>query len=164
MKIAAVAVLAFVLSGCSAKLLTPEERQVQFIETTKVNKAQAYERALAYFGKTFGDSNSAIKVRSPASSQIIAKGNVACNVLRQAGDTNDYVLDFSLDLQAKDKKIRLSFEDLVIKHGSGASVGQPVQWDYNQLSSVENREKIKECLEPLRKGVTRALAGTQSDW
>jgi hypothetical protein len=154
-----IVLMALSLSAC-ATMLPVEQRKTQYIETTTAKRAAAYGRALAYLSKNFGDANEAIKLKDSESGQIVAKGNVTCNALRQWGDVNEYSLRFNLDFQAKDNKVRLVFEELEMISAAGA----PVEWDYNQISSAANLEKAKSCLEPIRSEVLKAISAGADNW
>lgn len=137
-------------------MLPKEERNYHFIEQTSASQAQAYERALAYLAKNQKDSNEAIKLKEPSTGHIVAQGILPCNVMRQWGDLVDYQLRFTLDIQSKDKKVRVEFTDLEIIHPSG----RPVEWDYNQISSKGNLDKSKECTNSFRTSLLKEISGT----
>mgnify|MGYP001358319753 CR=1 FL=1 len=148
-------VIGFALSGC-ATLAPPEERQVQFIENVSASKAEAFSRALAYFGKAFGDAHKAIKVQNADAGQIVAKGNYPCSIFRQTGDFSNYSVHFDLDFQAKDKRIRLAFEDMRMVDGNS----DPVAWDYGQIDSREKAARVgRECLVSLKSSLLKAIDG-----
>ena len=150
--------LMLTFAGC-ASLAPREQRQLQFVENTTAPKATAYNRAMGYIAKNFGNSNVAIRMKDEASGQIILKGNVACNEMRQFGDTNDYFLGFNLDFQAKDNKVRFLFEDLEMLKKDGTSV----PFANNQLTSAGDTEKVKPCIEPVRSGMLKAINNTGND-
>lgn len=150
-----IGMLGFFLVGC-ATLAPPEERQFQYIENVNATKAESYARALAYFGKAFGDARSAIKVQNAEAGQIVAKGNYECNIFRQFGDVATYSVHFDLDFQAKDKRIRLTFEDLQMFDSNNA----PVAWEYAQIDSREKAARVgRECLGPLKGALVKAING-----
>jgi hypothetical protein len=147
------------LSAC-AGMAPKEDRQAVFVETTTAPKATAYSRAMAYFAKNFKNANHAIQVRNEAEGQIVANGNVDCNELRQAGDTNGYNLSFTLDFQAKDNRVRMAFEDMTMLDPKG----KPVPWAYNQISDKSKAEAVKPCLAPMKDGVLKAISGSTDNW
>lgn len=151
-------ILSFQLAGC-ATLAPPEERKVQFIDNTSATKAEAYNRALAQFGKIFKNSNQSIQVRNPDDGQIVAKAVIVCNELRQFGDINDYYLHLDIDFQAKDKRIRLLFENLEMMGPNG----QHLDYAVNQLTDRSKVEKVKPCLEFIRTGIVSAISGVQKE-
>ena len=146
------------IAGC-ATMAPPEDRQVVYIENTTTAKTTAYNRALAHFAKTFTDSNH-VKMKDEASGQIVAHGNVACSVLKQAGDSNDYDLTFNLDLQVKDNRARIAFEDLQILDRHGV----PFKYSYGQIIDKSKAEAVKPCLEPVRAAIAKAINGSDTNW
>jgi hypothetical protein len=149
------------MSGCAGAALAPEQRQFQIVENTTADAKTAYSRALVHIGKSWGDSNSAIKVKDESGAQIVVKGWIVCNELRQAMDPADYRLSFNLDLQAKDKKVRMSFEDLEMQD----KLGKPVPWAYNQISSAEKVAAVKPCVKPLTSALVGAInGGAKENW
>ncbi len=142
-------------SGC-ATLAPVEDRKVEYIENTKAKKSEAYSAALAHFGKLFGNASAAIKISNAEAGQIVAKGVVECNVLRQFGEIYPHNLRFDLDFQAKDNRVRLAFENLVMTDHLGTEQGYAVR----QLTDRAKVEQAKSCLEPIRAGLLKAIGGS----
>jgi hypothetical protein len=70
----AVAIILLNFSAC-ATLAPKEERQAQFIENTQATKATAFNRALAYIAKNWGDrtrtaAKSSSRVTPPATPSV----------------------------------------------------------------------------------------------
>jgi hypothetical protein len=153
--------LLFAFSAC-ASLPPAEQRKIQFVETTTANKRANFSRSLAWIGKNFNDSNSAIKVKNEEDGQIIMKGNTICNELRQdpLGILTQR-LSFNLDFQSKDSKIRFSFEDLLILDEDYKPLDG---WMASQINSPEKLEKVKPCLAKIKDEVLRAINGTSDNW
>jgi hypothetical protein len=152
-------ITALLATGC-ATLAPKEDRVAVFVENTTVPKSTAYSHALAYFAKTFRDANHAIQVRDEAGGQIVANGNVTCNELRQMGDSNDYSLSFTLDFQAKDNRVRIAFEELTMMDHQA----KPVTWANNQITDKSKVDAVKPCLDPIRTGLLKAVAGSSENW
>lgn len=153
MKFVQVLTVLLVVTSCASTLPPKEERSLTFVEDTKVDKNTAYTNSLSWIAKNFGNSNEVIKSQDKDTGTIILKGNTACNIFRQAGDINDYNLQFFLELNLKDNKARFQFEDLFI---AGAT-GEPVGWEYNQLTDKTKVEKSGECLQNLRNGILNSI-------
>lgn len=146
----------FILASCASTLPPKEQRSLTFVEETKTKKDDSFVNALAFISKNFGNSNDVIKAQDKKSGLIVLKGNTTCNIFRQAGDVNDYRLQFTLELNFKDNKTRFQFEDLYISSNTGA----PVQWDYNQLTDKSKVEKAGECLNSLKSGIVQLSSQT----
>ncbi len=153
------------LSSCTtAQLLPTDQRQVAFVDQTSVKKAEAYKRALAYLSKTYKDANHAIKVRDESGGQIVADGNVECDAFKGGAlDGAIYTLKFNLDFQAKDNKVRTSFENLEVTTPSG---GGMIVNAGSQISGPEGLAKAKACVEPVRAALAKAVASEAvgSNW
>lgn len=149
-----------VVSGCATNM-PAEQRRVDFIDQTNATKQSNYNGALSYLAKNMGDSKAAIQVKDPEQGRIILKGNTSCNELRQFGDINEYTLHFNLDFLTKDKKVKMSFEDLKILGPNGLD---PL-WGNLQISSKENLQKIKPCLNRLRSNLLKAInSPDENNW
>lgn len=150
------------LSGCADAVMAPSaDRKVEFIEPTKATQIDAYKKTVAFLAKNLGDSNRAVKMKDDAAFQIVSQVSVPCNIFRQTGDPNDYSLRSSLDFQAKDKRVRMAFEDLTIVNQSG----KPFEYAYNQITTQAQAERAKECLRPLKDDILKSFdAPAAKDW
>lgn len=156
----AISVISTVLVYGCASLPPKDQRTVQYTNETNANKSTAYNRALGHLAKNFKDANHAIKIQNKDDAEIIAKGNISCNIFRNFGDINEYNLQFDLDFQAKDKKVRLVFEDLMIT----GTDGRMPAFASSQITNAEKLEKAKECLEPIRNDLLKAIKGNSDNW
>jgi hypothetical protein len=146
--------VAWLVTGCAvAPLLPAEQRKAEFVDQTTATKDEAYSRALTYLAKNLGDSNHAIKLQDKGESHIVVKMNSVCPELKPASlDLNTYSIDFNLDVQTKDKKMRTSFEDLdVISSNPQQIMGIP------RISDQETLAKAKTCADRVRKGLVTAV-------
>ena len=137
------------LCSCATALIPKDQRKLVFTEETKLSKNDAYVNSLSFIAKNFGNSNEVIKAQDKDSGLLIIKGNTDCNIFKQFGDVNNYLLQFTLELNHKDNKVKMSFEDLFISSSTGEAVG----WDYNQLTDKDKINKAGECLSSLKKGL-----------
>lgn len=140
------------VTGCATTLLPQNERVYKTVVETKINKNEAYDKTLSYLAKNLGDSHASIKVKNRDSAQIVTHTNTTCNVLRQAGDINNYFAAYTLDFRAKDKKAQFLFEDVKIVGTSGLDVG----WAYNQITSEANLKSVKPCLNRVVQQITKS--------
>lgn len=148
------------LASCAGAQLAPSEtRTVDWVENTSASKADGYSTALTFFAQKFKDFDSVAKLKDPNSGTLVMKGNAPCNIFRQFGDVNDYSLQFTLTFQSKDKKSRFLFEDLMMI----SDRGNPISWGYNQITSAEQVEKAKACIEPIKKELIAKLS-KKTEW
>lgn len=125
----AVASLGLFITGCASmpqaanEPLTKYERIVDISDTSK---EKIYEGSRQWFAKSFNDSNSVIKYEDAKTGSIIGKGSMqySCvgGVLMCYG-TQDDKLEFTVRVDAKDNRARVSFEDLNIHSPSTYSSG-----------------------------------------
>ena len=110
------------MSGCAttnaATIQSPVLSTYQkVIDLPGINKDQIYEGSHQWFAKNFQNSNSVIKYENKDTGSLIGKGSMklVCPVgvydLDCHIDTN---LDFTVKVDSKDEKVRLTFEDLMI--------------------------------------------------
>lgn len=155
MKKLALLITIIFLTACASSILPVEQRKLDKVVQTKMSKNKAYNTALAFIAKSFGNSNKVLKMKNKDSGTIVLKGNTACNIFRQSGDINNYSLQFTLTIMLKNKKAKLQYENLYIS----SETGTPISWAYNQLSSKENVKKSMQCLETLNSGLFKS-----NDW
>ncbi len=140
-----VLVLLFLIVSCASSIIPKEQRKLSIIEETNND----YEDAMIYIAKSFGDSSKAVKYHNEQKRTIIIKGNTECNIFRQWGDPNKYLLQFTATIRFKVGKVHLLFENLYIS----SRLGQPVSWGYNQLSDDSKVKKSQECLQSFINGI-----------
>lgn len=141
--------LLLTLSSCATSMLQKKDREIESVVKTKMSKENAYSTALTYIAKNFGDSSKVIKMKNLESGTIVLKGNTSCNIFRQAGDINNYLLQFTLTIMLKNQKAKLHYENLYIS----SNTGNPIGWEYNRISSKEKLRKSMGCLDSLNKGL-----------
>ncbi|MCB1194477.1 MAG: DUF4468 domain-containing protein [Leptospiraceae bacterium] len=128
----------FVLIGC--KSLGPKEiRHAEIIENTGVSASTAYSRANVFLAKVYGDSNSAIKVNDDKNKRIVGK-------MRILNCFSNITVESDLDFQAKDKRVRIAFEDIQAFTVNMQTGQKAYEWGPSDSKDVE---EIKEkCLIP----------------
>lgn len=130
--------------GCASKLIPVEQRSFTAIKKNSKVKSQNFDDAVLHLSVGFKTSK-AIKLKDRNRGLIIATGNIQCNVFRQMGDVNNYNLHFDLQLTANTGSKKFKFTNMYI-----ASVyGEPVGWEYNQISSSKKLKEAKKCLNGL---------------
>jgi hypothetical protein len=153
--------LTTLLSACSSGQLLPEqERKAEYIESIPGNKNELFNRALTYLSKKVTDSNHAIKLRDDSSAKIVAHLNTPCNAVRSALYIYELDADFNLDFQAKDSKVRVAFEDIVIIDRQSNHISY-----MGQVDSKENFDKVVgECIKPIYSDLLKSIKTTQASW
>lgn len=103
------------LSSCATHTLAPSSvRQVEFMEPIDIPQDNAFDIAQVWFAKSFGNSNSAIRLTDPKNRTIVAQGNASCNVLNLgSGWAEGQRVDFTMTFKIKKSKFSLKFEDVI---------------------------------------------------
>lgn len=124
-----IASVSLFITGCvsmpqaASEPLTAYERIVDISDT---NKEKIYEGSRQWFAKSFNDSNSVIKYEDAKTGSIIGKGimqyDCVGSVLMCYSRLDDK-LEFTVRVDAKDNRARVSFEDLNIHSPSTYSAG-----------------------------------------
>lgn len=152
--------LLFGLFYSCATLAPVEVRKKEYIEQIKVDKTTAYKKALAWYTKTANGNIDQIKLRDEESAHIIAKSSILCKAFNQTGDNSDYYLNFTFDFQAKDNKIKVSFEDLIMVD----DLNSPLSFSYQQITDQSKVEKAQTCLRPLLDDLIKTINTPESQW
>jgi len=130
--------------GCASKLIPVEQRSFTTIKKNTKTKSQNFDDALMHLAVGFKTSK-AIKLQQKSRGLIIASGNIECNIFRQTGDINNYNLHFDLQFTASTGSKKFKYTNMYI-----ASIyGEPVGWEYNQISSSKKLKEAKKCLNKL---------------
>ncbi|MGE0761869.1 MAG: hypothetical protein AB7N80_01195 [Bdellovibrionales bacterium] len=131
-----------------------EDRFKEYIEDTEVDAVVSYTRAQAWAASAYKNgSQSAIQYEDQATYKFIARGFLSdCQGL---GNWRHYEVSFLLDFQAKNKRVRILFDKILMtnigqQHGSG---GNPVAalMSSNLPTTKDELDKIAaNCLEPIK--------------
>lgn len=149
----------FILSSCASALKKDEATNI-FIEKTSLSKSQAFNQVLGYLAKTLNDSNEAIKLKDKEAGKIIAKIGVDCNDLRAFADVTSYVAYYTLEVDVKDKKLRLnivgeSYSQFNI-NGSIITANSPMH------SGHKDGQKV--CAKEIKNKLISSITKRSSEW
>lgn len=134
-------IILLLFTSCASALKPANERSFSI----KRENGKSFQEVKKYLSLNIDRPDKAIKYENENLGELILNSSVTCNVFRQLGDIQDYNLKFSLVLSPKE----LIFENLFISYDTG----EPVKWEYNQISSPEKLEKSKECLQDFLRGL-----------
>lgn len=125
----------------------PMTQYEKIIEIPNTDKDQVYEGARQWFAKSFRDSNSVLRYQNKETGSIIGKGNakMSCSGMACLGTPRD--LQFTVQVDAKDNKARITFDDLMIHTPYNYNSGMPIQESTSQLRFDEEKENAKKLLD-----------------
>ncbi len=147
-----VAITASILSltGCATMEQVKKPPMTQYekiIEIPNTNKDQVYEGARQWFAKSFRDSNSVLRYQDKESGSIIGKGSakMSCSGMACLGTPRD--LQFTVQVDAKDNRARVTFNDLVIYTPSSYSSGIRIPESTSKLLLDEEKVNATKLLD-----------------
>lgn len=171
-KLLAAASIGLLVTGCASmpqaanEPLTKYERIVDISDTSK---EKIYEGSRQWFAKSFNDSNSVIKYEDSKTGSIIGKGvmqyNCVGSVLTCYSRLDDK-LEFTVRVDAKDNRARVSFEDLNIHSPSTYSAGVRTPASDSKVILLSEVTSVKAMLDKTVDSLADDVkAGTKStDW
>jgi len=115
-----------VFCGCASMMQTipVEERQlIKIYEVPGTSKSEIYQKAISWVAKSFVDSKAVIEVQDKEAGTIIGKGIVRFKV----GGAVTVPCRFTLTINIKDDKYRVSFEDLTAMWGTYENKPRPLE-------------------------------------
>ncbi len=146
--ISAISVMA--LSGCATIEQAKQPPMTQYqkvVEVPNTSQDMVYEGARQWFAKSFNDSNSVLKYENKETGSIIGKGNakMSCSGMACLGTPRN--LNFTVKVDAKDNKARITFEDLMIQTPYNYNSGIPIAASTSKLLLNEEKENAKKVLD-----------------
>lgn len=163
------AVAGLVLSGCaSTGTTTPAEPLTSYqriVDIPNVKQDVIYEQSRQWVARNFRSANAVIQYQDKDTGSIIGKGtsDIPCKGLSCFGSTQ--TLNFTLQIDAKDNRARISFTDLDI-----TSTPLPGSYHKPQTSKIFAepykvivKQQLDETINSFAKDVSNA-AKSQADW
>lgn len=153
-----ISIIVFGLSGCQPKV---PSSQLVYSEVIKHNKNQddSFELSKIWLANTFNDSKAVVEYTNKKNGTIIGKG-ILTNVdygMMVVCDTR-----FTLKIDVKDKKSRLSFQNMVIIPSASTGVKRYNMWNMDQLQHFNIR--AKELINDYNNNINGLNINSKSDW
>ena len=148
----------FGLSGCQPKVPSNQLVYSEVIKHNK-NKDDAFELSKMWLANTFNDSKAVIEYTNKNDGTIIGKG-----ILRNVNYGMMVICDtrFTLKIDVKDKKSRLSFQNMVIIPSVSTGVKRYNMWNMDQLQHFNIR--AKELINDYNNNINGLNVNSKSDW
>lgn len=141
------------LSGC-ATMYTPDTRQPmdkyeKVVEIPNTRQELIYEGSRQWIAKSFNSANAVIQYQDKATGTVIGKGNIAypCTGVYCMSSSKP-MLKFTMQVDSKDNKARVSFGDFMVEvpDGYSAFAGKMAGYNY-QIKSDEDKAKTVAILD-----------------
>lgn len=138
------------LTGCATIEQAKKPPMTQYekiVEVPNTSKDEIYEGARQWFAKSFRDSNSVLRYQDKESGSIIGKGNakMPCSGMACLGTPRN--LQFTVKVDAKDNRARVTFDDLMIHTPYNYNSGMSIPESTSKLLLDEEKENAKKLLD-----------------
>ena len=141
------------MSGCvttnASNIQSPVMSNYQkVVDVPNVSKNQIFESSHQWFAKSFQNSNSVIKYENKETGSLIGKGSMKLVCPAEVYDLDCHIptnLDFTVKVDSKNEKVRVTFEELVIHKlpvSGGRSESKVPVVDVKSFG-VSNPQKVK---------------------
>lgn len=130
------------------------ERKVEFIIDTTSTAINAYKKANLWLAKKLNNSKSAIQIQDEKEFLITSKMSTSCNTI------NSFI-DMDFDFRAKDKKIKVVFENIRVRQDKGnifSGLIEPYPSSDSQLNDFK-QNCLNEMMVDLKKSIE-----VKSEW
>lgn len=149
-----IATITLIIGACATKAnLAPSNvRTKTYTLNSEKNKSQLFQSLNEWAALSFANSNKVIRLKDPKTGTLIAKSNVKCDALKLGnGFAKNERLEFTLTAKARNKKLSLTFSDIV-----GTSYGV---WDngLRPSSPKEAQKAFSNCIAPIVAGIKSKL-------
>lgn len=138
------------LSGCATIEQAKKPPMTQYekiVEVPNTSKDEIYEGARQWFAKSFKDSNSVLRYQDKASGSIIGKGNAKMPCSGMSCLATPSNLQFTVKVDAKDNRARVTFDDLMIHTPYNYNSGMPIPESTSPLLLDAQKENAKKLLD-----------------
>ncbi len=135
----------FVVLGLLSLNVNAQQSQikeyVEVVEIPNMGKSQIFNATKVWIAKSFNSANSVIQYEDPATGSIIGKGNMnfPCQGTWNCLARKDDILLFTLKVDTKDNKARVSFNDMSVKiNTKGTTKFVPIGQEINTVNEKDN--------------------------
>lgn len=148
--------------------LTEEQRTVsQIYEVPGVTRDQLFVAARMWVAQNFKSAKAVIEYESKDDGTIIGNGNITypCSGLK-CMVTTDWRVNFTMKIECKDGKIRLTFTNINLTWPASYSSGISVPAHDGPVSKPQDMERIRPELLKLGESLVASVgqAGSEDDW
>lgn len=166
--IPALVMVAAALTGCAGMQPVPESEKtvIKVIETPGQSKDKIYNATRVWFSESFKSSKAVIDLEDKEQGIIIGKGNTKfpCQGF-DCMSKADWRLKFTMRVDMKDEKMRITFNDIGVAWPSSYSGGIASPSYDGPINTIGDMQKAKPELERIADSLAASIANpAKSDW
>ena len=167
--ILAVSVFVAALSGCVMTPAAPITNVQKVYEMPALTQAQIYDASRQWFAESFKSANAVIQYEDKVSGAIIGKGNMKfpCVGVFQCIAYMTATVDFTIRVDTKDNKMRVTYNDLTIKRPASYNSGIFQSASENPIYLQSEKDSITAKLDVLTDEMAEKIKSGQnynSNW
>lgn len=146
----------------------PISEYVEVVELPNMNKNQIFNSSKIWIAKSFKSSNSVVQYEDAVTGTIVGKGNMQfpCQGTWNCMARKDDLLAFTIKVDTKDNKARISFNDMTVKiNTKGATKFVPTGQEIQTVTEKDNeiiQTGLKGIVQDFKKGIQSESSST--DW
>ncbi len=168
MKLLSAAILAMSLLGCAGMQPVPDSERtvIKVIETPGQSKDKLFNATRVWFSESFKSSKAVIDLEDKEQGIIIGKGNTKfpCQGL-DCMTLADRRLKFTMRVDVKDEKMRVTFNDIGMSWPASYSGGIASPSYDGPINTIGDMQKAKPELERIADSLAASLAApAKADW
>lgn len=160
------------LTGCMSMptpTSTPMTNVVDVVEINGQTKDQIFEKSKIWIAKSFKSANNVIQYQDKSTGQIIGKGTIPfpCEGFIDCGAFGQDRVNFTIQIDTKDNKARISFSDITATSLTYVKGGVNNIGGERQILIVEHQQRIESKLKSIAQQYKADVVNQQTeskDW
>lgn len=158
----------FVFSGQSNAAKEPLREVVDVVELPNMSQKQIFDASKIWMAQSFKSANDVVQYEDVSTGTIIGKGNMQypCKGTWNCLANVDNRVFFTLKIDTKDNKARLTFNDLKLKMPTKANGGVLIKGYEVEIYVPKDKENIEQGLKDVINQYKNEIQTTSldSDW
>lgn len=160
---------AVALSGCATTPLVPITNVQKVYDMPSLTQPQIYDASRQWFAESFKSANAVIQYEDKTSGSIIGKGNMRfpCIGAFQCLAYATATVDFTIRVDTKEGKMRVTYNDLTIKRPASYTSGIFQSASENPVSLESEKSAVSAKLDVLTDQMAEKIKSGQkynSNW
>lgn len=150
------AVLFTITAGCAVEPQLPESalRVEQIVQLPGKNQQQVYQGVKLWLAQTFRSAKAVTELDDPQNGVVVGKANIDYPCLKGCSGKSDWRAAFTMRIEMKDQRARVTFTDLRVLIPPQAGVHGPMD---NPVYAQSDMDNIRPALLALAEGMAKSI-------